>query len=401
MNFIKQIEASLKAINQARFQDLINHLLHVKGYKFIGAPGSVVGKEKTSKGAPDSFFENGDKYVFVECTTQERLGKCKTFLEKLLKDVSHCFDEKKTKVNKNNIEQIILACNEVISPSDLVQLKARAEEFNPETKLEVYNIQSLPMDIYDFPGLAKLYLGVNIIKGEIYNLPDFLNKTTKGLQPSLINEFVGREEELKQSLEHLESADILLLSGAAGVGKSKLAIAILEEVAKSGFIPIVIQSSVVPLWDDFVHLFQNGKDYIILFDDANKSVQNLTYLLDFIQKPKPNNLKVVITSRDYVKQQVLQRLNNSKYREISVNNLKDKEVEEIILRALPNLQYYSDIKRKIVELAKGNARVALMATYSVTPDSETNYLSSPVRWVDCCTFTAFVFGQSLRQVNNA
>ena len=55
MNFIKQIEVALIAINQARFQDLINHFLHIQGATFIGAPGSVVAKEKTSKGAPDSW----------------------------------------------------------------------------------------------------------------------------------------------------------------------------------------------------------------------------------------------------------------------------------------------------------------------------------------------------------
>jgi len=259
MNIIKQIESSLKAINQARFQDLMNHLLHIRGYKFIGAPGSVVAKEKTRKGSPDSFFENGDKYIFAEYTTQERLENSKTFLEKLLKDIEHCFDEKKTGIGIKNIGQIILACTEKITPEDFQQLKEKVEAYNSETKLEVYDIQNLPMHIYDFPGLSEQYLGVQIIKGEIYNLPDFLIKTTKGLQPSLINEFVGREDELKKSIENLQNADILLLSGVAGVGKTKLGIALLEEFSKTEFIPIVIQSSAVPLWDDFINLFQNGK----------------------------------------------------------------------------------------------------------------------------------------------
>lgn len=96
MNFIKQIEAGLLAINQARFQDLINHLLHVQGRTFIAAPGSVVAKEKTSKGAPDSFFSDKGKFCFVECTTMERIGESKMFFNKLLKDVYHCFDESKT-----------------------------------------------------------------------------------------------------------------------------------------------------------------------------------------------------------------------------------------------------------------------------------------------------------------
>src|SRR5690606_8856227 len=66
------------------------------------------------------------------------------------------------------------------------------------------------------------------------------------------------------------------------------------------------------------------------------------------------------------------------YKEFNIPEFKDEEIGKIIVAALPNLQYHSDIKRKIVDLAKGNARVALMATYSVTPDSETNYLSSPI-----------------------
>ena len=87
MNTITQIENALKAINQASFQTLVNHLLYLQGNKFIGAPGAVVGKEKTSKGTPDSFFLNEEKYIFVECTTQERLGESKSFFEKLSKDV--------------------------------------------------------------------------------------------------------------------------------------------------------------------------------------------------------------------------------------------------------------------------------------------------------------------------
>lgn len=377
MNFIKQIEVELTAINQARFQDLINHLLHIQGNTYIGAPGSVVAKEKTSKGAPDSFFVKGNKYIFVECTTKDKLDGVKTFIDKLEKDIEHCFDEEKTGIKKDDIEKVILACTSKISADEYSRLKKKVKDYDSESGLEILDIQNLPMHIYDFPGLSEQYLGVEIIKGEIYNLPDFLIKTTKGLQPSLMNDFVARENELIESLEHIKNVDILLLSGSAGVGKSKLAVKILEE-SKDSYIPIVIQSSAVPLWDDFVHLFQNGKDYIILFDDANKSVQNLIYLLNFIQKPKTSKLKVVITVRDYVMHQVSQQLKDFIYKEVTIEKLKDEDIEKIIVKALPNLQYHYDIKKKIVELSKGNARVALMATYSVTPGSETNYLNSPI-----------------------
>lgn len=378
MNTITQIENALKAINQAGFQSLVNHLLHLQGYKFIGAPGAVVGKEKTSKGTPDSFFINDDKYTFVECTTQERLGKSKSFFEKLSKDVDHCFKEDETTISKEKIEKVILACNEKIDAEEYHLLSIKVKSYNSDTKLEVLNIQNLPLLIFDIPKLAEEYLNIEIVKGDIYTLEQFLLKTTKGLQPSLINEFIGREEELKESTEALKQYDILLLSGGGGVGKSKLAVKILEELSKEEHIPIVIQSSGVSLWDDYNHLFLPGKQYIILFDDANKSITNLNYLLSKLDLAKPYSAKVIVTSRDYVKKQVSVALDNHSYKEISISEFKDEEIGKIIVAAFSNLRYRGDIKRKIIDLAKGNARVALMATYSVTSEAETNYLSSPV-----------------------
>lgn len=107
-------------------------------------------------------------------------------------------------------------------------------------------------------------------------------------------------------------------------------------------------------------------------------MNNLVYLLSKLEDSKPYSFKVVITSRDYVKKQVSHTLENYSHRELSIKEFKDEEIGKIIVAALPNLQHYPDIKRKITELAKGNARVALMATNSVVPKAETNYLSSPV-----------------------
>lgn len=378
MNTITQIENALKAINDAAFQNLINHLLYLEGNKFIGAPGAVVGKEKTSKGTPDSFFAIGDHYTFVECTTQERLGQSKTFFEKLLADVDHCFNEKATTIPQEKIIKVILACNEKISVAEYEKLNTKVQDHQPEAVLDVLNIQNLPMRIFNLPKLADAHLKIQIVKGDIFTLEEFLLKTTKGLQPSLTNTFIGREEELKKCTEALTKYDVLLLSGGAGAGKSKLAVRLLEEFSNEDYIPIVIQSSAVSLWDDYAHLFQAGKQHIILFDDANKSVANLNYLLSKLASAQTYTAKIIITSRDYVKKQVSATLDDYAYSEINITEFKDEEIGEIIVDALPKLKYHNDIKRKIVELAKGNARVALMATYSVTPDSETNYLNSPV-----------------------
>ena len=140
MNTITQIEKGLIAINQASFQTLINHLLHLEGNKFIGSPGAVVGKEKTSKGTPDSFFVNGDNYIFVECTTKERIGDSKSFFDKLSKDIDHCFNESVTTIKKEKIEKVILGYTEKISTEEYNSLNEKVKSYNPNAILDVLTI---------------------------------------------------------------------------------------------------------------------------------------------------------------------------------------------------------------------------------------------------------------------
>lgn len=377
MNFVKQIEGALITINQANFQDLINHFLFLKGYDFIGAPGSVVGKEKTSKGAPDSFFIHGDKYVFVECTTLQKVGTSKTFINKLQDDIEHCFDQNKTKITIDKVGKIIIACNEKISADDDQILRKLVSSINHNTELEIFNIQNLPLEISSYPILCQNYLRIITIKGNIFNLQDYLIKTTKGLQPSLINPFIGRDQELEMSIGYLERNDILLFTGAAGTGKSKLAIQILQHFSID-YVPIVIEGSAVPLWDDFTYLFQNGKNYIILFDDANKSLKNVEYLLDFIQKPKNFEIKLIITVRDYVKGQIMNSLSNIRFQEVYISFFSEEDIKRIIVSVIPPLANHYLIRQKIIGLSKGNARVALMAANSLRSHADIKYLENPV-----------------------
>lgn len=381
MNAILKIEKALKSINQASFERLIISLLHSK-YKFIGAPGSVIGKDKTRKGTPDSFFENEDKYVFVECTTLEKVGNTKSFLKKLFEDIEHCFNESATKVKKERIERIILACNERVSIKEYEQLHNKIKSYNSATSFEFYNIQNLPQLIFDIPKLAEEYLNIQIVKGNIYTLEQFLLKTKNHLHPSLTNEFIGREEELKNSYEILNKHNILLLTGGAGVGKSKLAVEILNEFSNNNYVPYVIQSSEVPLYVDWHLLFLPNKQYIILFDDANQSINNLEYLLSKLEEDQSYSIKIIITSRDYVKEELKEKLNNYSYKEMIIPKLKNEEIEKIIVTIIPNLQHQIEIKRKILNLAKGNARIALMAISSISSDTEINYLENTVLLYD-------------------
>ena len=67
---ISIIETGLKSMNESTFQNLSYDFLNFKGYNYIGAPGAGIGKNKTSQGTPDGFFQKDNgKFIFCEDTT--------------------------------------------------------------------------------------------------------------------------------------------------------------------------------------------------------------------------------------------------------------------------------------------------------------------------------------------
>ncbi len=356
----------------------MNHLLHLEGYKFIGSSGSVIGKNKTSKGSPDSFFEEGDSYIFCEFTTQEKLSKGEAFFTKLKNDVDHCFNVAKTGVPKDKISKVILGFTEEVSAKEHNALKEKVKKQNPQAALIIYSIQEIPFRLLYYPGLADKYIpGVKTTKGTLYTLLDFLKTTERGLQPSLTNPFSGREAEINQAKAQLLTNDILIITGSQGVGKSKLAVHLAELFEKEGYEPRVIASSPVPLWDDLNTFILPLKKYFIFFDDANKALPNLDYLLQFINGRDKGTTKIVITVRDYVRQDLNKYLFNIPYSEVLVKQLEDKEIREVVNKFLPEgLSLDPIVLERVLSLSKGNSRLALMATSSILQNNDISILKN-------------------------
>lgn len=372
------IEQYLSSVDQATFQKLMNHLLQLEGYKFLGSPGAVIGKNKTSKGSPDSFFEDEGSYVFCEYTTQERLGNSQTFFEKLKSDIDHCFNIRKTKIEKPKVSKVILAFTEELKPHEHNELKDRVKKHNPTTELIIYSIQKIPFRLIYYPGLADKYIqGVKTTKGTLYTLLDFLKTTENGLQPALTNPFAGRENEIKKAKELLLTNDILIITGGQGVGKSKLAVRLAEIFeSESEYEPRVIASSPVPLWEDLNNFILPSNKYFIIFDDANKAMPNLDYLLQFLNDREKGNIKIVITVRDYVRHDLNKFFLDLAFGELQVNPLDDKQITEIINQSLPNGIFLDQlVLDRITTLAKGNSRLALMAVTSVRERNDIRVLN--------------------------
>lgn len=119
MSKLDQIQNALKSISDPKYQKLgDSYLIRTLDVKEIEPRGSVTGKEKTSKGTPDTLIKlNNGKYVFVEYTTQES-----GLLRKFSNDLKSCFDIKKTGISLSEVEKIILACNSDLTRADKIKL---------------------------------------------------------------------------------------------------------------------------------------------------------------------------------------------------------------------------------------------------------------------------------------
>ena len=71
---LQEVENTIKSMNQAAFQELGDLFLISKDrdYNAFVCTGSQYGKQKTTKGTPDTFILTHDgKYIMVEYSTDE------------------------------------------------------------------------------------------------------------------------------------------------------------------------------------------------------------------------------------------------------------------------------------------------------------------------------------------
>ena len=100
---------------------------------------------------------------------------------------------------------------------------------------------------------------------------------------------------------------MLVLSGSAGVGKTRLALQICRELAcKNGYEILCIKSNGLELYEDLVTTIEEDKNYLVFVDDANE-LTGLHFVLDFLCKAgdqKKSIKKLIVTVRDYARRQL-------------------------------------------------------------------------------------------------
>lgn len=279
MSKLTQIENALRAVDPAGFQRLCDAYLYLLGHEHINPLGLVIGAEKVAQGTPDTFITRPDgTYDFAEYTTQQQKLE-----EKFADDMAKCFDEEKTGVPAGRIHAIILCHNSRLTPEEEHSL---AEEcLRHGALLFTYGLGKIAHDLYQkYRGLARDFLGVEVDTGQVVRAEEFVAAYNKGaFAAPLDTSFRFREEELTKMLGALEGADLVLVAGHAGVGKTRLA---LEGARRYAEVHPDVQVRCIfhrgrDIFEDLRVHFSLPGHYLLVVDDANR-INRFEYALQLL-----------------------------------------------------------------------------------------------------------------------
>lgn len=350
---ITAIEQALQRCSADKFANICRLYLAYR-FPIVNATGFVTGKEKSKKGTPDNFIVDGDSYIFNEVTTIDK----KHLVDKLKSDVTHCFSQKE--IPASSISKIILICNEKITTKIQKEVTEHKNAINSRTNIEIIGIDALSTSIFrDFPSIGR-ELGLSIDTGQILEINDFIKQYEKSkFATPLSNAFYNRKDEVKKGVDILNDSDYLLITGQAGVGKTKFSLELVKNYIqkKPKYIIKYIRNNNQLIWEDLkVQLIKNKK-YLIVVDDANKLKSNLTSIINFKNEFEEGSIKIILTVRNYLKKEVESELKN--YQTIELSNFDKTELTKILQFPEFNInRYYID---RIFSISKGNPRIALMA----------------------------------------
>lgn len=360
MSRLQAIENGLSSINQAAFQNLCDSFLALRNsnYSAFSRTGSQSGKQKTVKGTPDTFLLlPSGKYIFVEYSTNISAG-----VSKLQDDIKKCTDTKKTGIPIKQISEIILCVNFNLSTTEIQSLKDLLS--STRILLTVYTLDALGIELHlNHRDLTHEYLGLPLDTGQIVSIEKFIeeyDRASKGIATPLNNTFLHREKELQELKQNIIQNDFIILTGAPGIGKTKLALEgiksfLSENLSYSAY---CVSYKHHTLLDDLYQYFDTDKDYILFVDDANR-IDAFSQITGFYKATRKGNLKIIITVRDYAFQDIGILCQDFSPQRIDLAKLTDEQITEII-KASPFDILNPTYHKEIVRIADGNPRLAIM-----------------------------------------
>lgn len=355
---LQQVENAIRDLNPAAFQELGDLFLisKDKSYKAFICSGSQYGKQKTTKGTPDTFiYTKDEEYILVEYSTNETKRE-----KKLIDDINKCVTKKNINISK--IKEICLFTNFELNSEETALVFDYAESL--KVKCIIYDGSRLARELFiNHKDLIHIQLRIPVDTGQIVSLERFIQEydTASGsIATPLSNLFMYREQELESIQRGLEENDFVLIHGAPGVGKTKLAIQSINIFCnqKVDYHVYCVSFKGGDLLPDLCNCINLNDNNIIFVDDVNR-ISCFNSIIGFYSSKKSGNIKIIMTVRDYALSLASKLLYPHRFMTVQVNTMKSEQISEIIKNSYSiNNNLYLD---KICKIAKGNARLAMMA----------------------------------------
>lgn len=356
MSRLNRIQTEIKQLDGGRFQKLCDSYLYRKRkWVNIVSLGSMEGADKTTKGIPDTYyFDNqSNKYILVMYGTRADV------LAKLEVDIKEAIE--KTKIEDKDIQEII-CCH--TSSNISVARDKELRELAGSIDLTLIGIDTLSHDLlhFKYQDIAKDFLGIAESTEQVWNIEQFISIHDKSRTNAPLNTYyIDETHTVGELIEELNYHQILLLSGVSGVGKTRLAIEICKRLPSDNNV-ICVKSNNMPVYQDIKEELDVNRINYLLLDDANTitnfdAIVSLLRLEEFVQ-----NLKIIITIRDYAFSQIVAHLGSFKTKIYKVPLLSDEKIESLINSI--NEVSPTDI-RKIIKLSHNNPRLAVIASIMI------------------------------------
>ena len=353
MSNLIDIQQKLKNIPGDQFELLCDAYLACKGYKKPYPYGMSFGTPKTCIGNPDTYFKTRKgKYILAMYTAQD-----KGFYKKAIKDIDKCLNRKLVDIPKKDISEIIYCHNNTrVSVGDDHKLHEYCKA--KRVKLTIIGPGEIASDIYvHYPTLARDFLHLKMDTDQIHTIQDFIKQHDKlAINSPLDTNFMFRESELNEANISLKTNNVLIISGPAGIGKTRFALEVCRHYEKKKYTTLCVKSNQLEIFEDLKSSISLGNKFLFLIDDGNDLPQ-IKLFLDLLSN---DEIKLVITVRDYARNDLLKTVSFHTIPKIIVlKPFSSAQIADLVKKQykITNNLYFD----RIEEIAQGNTRLAFLA----------------------------------------